>query len=78
MCPPAFLVSRRPRAGPGFVEHLCTVDITPGSAGDEATATIITDRQGFIELARGLAGERVRVEGDKNALVRLQQLFSLA
>lgn len=58
--------------------HDGTVDIVPGSAGDDASATVVTDRQGFIELALGQAGERVRVEGDADALVRLRQMFSLA
>lgn len=54
------------------------VDVERGSAGDEASATIVTDRQGFIELARGQAGERVHVEGNPDALARLKQLFALA
>jgi len=58
--------------------HDGTVDIVPGSAGDDASATVVTDRQGFIELALGQAGESVRVEGDADALVRLRQMFSLA
>jgi len=58
--------------------HDGRVDIAPGSAGDDASATIITDRQGFIELALGQAGERVHVEGDSDALARLQEMFSLA
>ena len=39
--------------------HDGTVDVTAGSAGANATIRIITDRQGFIDLARGNAGDRV-------------------
>jgi len=38
---------------------------------------IVTDRQGFIDLARGHAGDRVHIEGDADALARLQRVFSL-
>lgn len=58
--------------------HDGTVDITPGSAGTRAAVRIVTDRRGFIELARGHPGERVRMEGDADALARMQRVFSLA
>ena len=54
-----------------------TVDVTPGSAGDHASVKIVTDRQGFIDLARGHAGDGVHIEGDADALARLQRVFSL-
>jgi DNA-binding HxlR family transcriptional regulator len=54
-----------------------TVDVTPGSAGEHAAVRIVTDRQGFIELARGHAGDRVRIEGDADALARMLRVFSL-
>jgi DNA-binding HxlR family transcriptional regulator len=57
--------------------HNGTVDITPGSAGEHAMVRIVTDRQGFIELARGRPGDRVQIEGDADALARLQRVFSL-
>ncbi|WP_446219867.1 winged helix-turn-helix transcriptional regulator [Micromonospora sp. IBHARD004] len=58
--------------------HDGTVDVTSGGAGEHATLRIVTDRQGFMELARGHAGDRVRIDGDADALVRLQRVFSLA
>ena len=58
--------------------HHGTVEVTPGSAGEHAAVRIVTDRQGFIDLARGHAGNHLRVQGDPDALVRLQQVFSLA
>jgi DNA-binding HxlR family transcriptional regulator len=58
--------------------HDGTVEVTPGGAGEHASVRIVTDRQGFIDLARGDPGERVRIEGDADALARLQSLFSLA
>jgi DNA-binding HxlR family transcriptional regulator len=54
-----------------------TVDVTPGSAGEHAAVRIVTDRQGFIDLARGHASERVRIEGDADALARMLRVFSL-
>ena len=54
-----------------------TVDVTPGSAGEHAAVRIITDRQGFIDLARGHLADRVHIEGDADALARLQRVFSL-
>jgi DNA-binding HxlR family transcriptional regulator len=54
-----------------------TVDVTPGSAGEHAAVRIVTDRQGFIELARGHAGDRVQIEGDADALARMLRVFSL-
>lgn len=58
--------------------HDGTVDVTSGGAGERATLRIVTDREGLMELARGHAGERLRIEGDTDALVRLQRVFSLA
>ena len=57
--------------------HDGTVDVTPGSAGEHAAVRIITDRQGFIDLARGHLADRVHIEGDADALARLQRVFSL-
>jgi DNA-binding HxlR family transcriptional regulator len=57
--------------------HDGTVDITPGSASEHAAVRIVTDRQGFIDLARGHLGDRVHIEGDADALARLQRAFSL-
>jgi hypothetical protein len=54
-----------------------TVDITPVSAGEHAAVRILTDRRGFIELVRGHASERVRIEGDADALARMLRVFSL-
>lgn len=58
--------------------HDGTVDVTPGSAGEHASVSIVTDRQGFIDLARGHASDRLRIEGDADALDRLQRVFFLA
>lgn len=59
--------------------HHGTVDVTSGGAGEHATLRIVTDREGFMVLpARGHAGDRLRIEGDTDALVRLQRMFSLA
>ena len=58
--------------------HHGTVDITPGSAAEHASVRIVTDRQGFIDLARGHATDRLRIQGDTDALNRLQRVFSLA
>jgi hypothetical protein len=55
-----------------------TVDVTPGSAGEHAAVRILTDRQGFIDLARGHATDRLQIQGDTDALDRLQRVFSLA
>jgi SCP-2 sterol transfer family len=57
--------------------HGGALDVTPGRAA-EPTLRIITDRQGFMDLARGHPGDRVRIEGDAEAMKRLQQIFSLA
>jgi DNA-binding HxlR family transcriptional regulator len=57
--------------------HDGTVDITPGRAGEHAAVRVVTDRQGFMELARGHAGDRVRLEGDADALARMLRVFSL-
>jgi DNA-binding HxlR family transcriptional regulator len=56
--------------------HDGTVDITPGGVGQAATVRIVTDRQGFMELARGHPGDRVRIEGDPDAAATLQRVFS--
>jgi DNA-binding HxlR family transcriptional regulator len=53
-----------------------TIDITPG-AGEHAAVRVVTDRQGFMELARGHAGDRVQFEGDADALARMLRVFSL-
>jgi DNA-binding HxlR family transcriptional regulator len=57
--------------------HDGTVDVTSGGASEHVTVRIVTDRQGFMELARGQVGDRLRIEGDADALARLQQVFSL-
>jgi len=57
--------------------HDGTVDITPGGAGEHAAVRIVTDREGFIDLARGNPRARLQIEGDPDALVRLQKVFSL-
>jgi DNA-binding HxlR family transcriptional regulator len=57
--------------------HDGNVAVIPGSSGEHATLRIVTDRQGFIELARGHVGDRVHIYGDSDALARLQQIFSL-
>jgi hypothetical protein len=54
-----------------------TLAVTPGSSGQHASVRIVTDRQGFIDLARGNAAERVHVQGDPDALARMQRVFSL-
>jgi DNA-binding HxlR family transcriptional regulator len=54
-----------------------TVDIVRGGAPEHATIRIVTDRQGFMELARGESSDRVQIEGDTDALARLQRVFSL-
>jgi len=71
-------VAFRPDAAAGLEETFeIEVDGTPGSAGEHASVKIVTDRQGFIDLARGHAGDRVHIEGDADALARLQRVFSL-
>jgi DNA-binding HxlR family transcriptional regulator len=57
--------------------HDGTVEITPGSAGEHASVSVVTDRQGFIELAQGHTSDRVRIEGDADALARMLGVFSL-
>ncbi len=58
--------------------HHGTLAITPSHTSEHPTLRIITDRQGFMDLARGHPGDRLRIEGDAGALKRLQQIFSLA
>jgi DNA-binding HxlR family transcriptional regulator len=57
--------------------HDGTVQVTSGGAKEQATVRIVTDQEGFMHLAQGQAGDRVRIEGDADALNRLQQVFSL-
>lgn len=57
--------------------HDGTIDVTSGETSERAAVRIVTDRQGFIELARGRVGDNVRVDGDADALARLQRIFSL-
>jgi DNA-binding HxlR family transcriptional regulator len=52
------------------------VEITPGAA-DHATVRITTDRQGFVDLARGNHTDRVRIDGSSDALTRFQTVFAL-
>jgi hypothetical protein len=52
------------------------LDITPGGVGDAAAVRIVTERQGFMELARGHPGDRVQIEGDPDAAATLQQVLS--
>jgi DNA-binding HxlR family transcriptional regulator len=56
--------------------HNGAVDMTPGGVGDTAAVRIVTDRQGFMELARGHPGDRARIEGDADAAATLQRVFS--
>ena len=58
--------------------HHGTVEVTPGSAAEHAAVSIVTDRQGFIDLARGHTPDRLQIQGDTDALDRLQRVFSLA
>ncbi|MGH3519969.1 MAG: winged helix-turn-helix transcriptional regulator [Haloechinothrix sp.] len=53
-----------------------TLQVTPGGAGEHATLRIVTDRSGFMELARGTPRADLQVEGDRAALARLQKIFS--
>lgn len=57
--------------------HDGTVDVTPGSAGEQAAVRIVTDRPGFMDLARGNPRADLQVEGDPAALARLRKIFSL-
>ena len=54
-----------------------TVEVTPGGAGMAAAVRIATDRRGFMDFARGAGGDRVRIEGDDDAVARLRRIFSL-
>ncbi|MBO0705293.1 MAG: helix-turn-helix transcriptional regulator [Candidatus Dormibacteraeota bacterium] len=54
-----------------------SVEVTRGGAED-ATVRITTDRQGFIDLARGNPGDRVQIEGEPEAITRMRSVFSLA
>jgi DNA-binding HxlR family transcriptional regulator len=56
--------------------HDGTLDITPGVPTAPATAKIVTDRQGFMDLARGHPTHHVQIEGAPDALTRLQRIFS--
>lgn len=57
--------------------HRGKLEITP--SGDEhAAVRIVTDRQGFMALARGNPGDSVRIDGDPDALARMRGVFSLA
>ena len=57
--------------------HDGALDVTAGGVGERASVRIVTDREGFMELARGHVGDRVRIDGDPEALTRLQRAFSL-
>lgn len=54
------------------------LEITPSAGDVPAAVRIVTDRQGFMALARGNPGDRVRIEGDPDALARMRRVFSLA
>jgi hypothetical protein len=58
--------------------HDGTVEVTPGGAAEHAAVSIVTDRQGFIDPARGQATDRLQIQGSTDALDRLQRVFSLA
>lgn len=53
------------------------LELVPGTAED-AAVKLTTDRQGFIDLARGTPGGTVQIEGDSDAVRRMQRMFSLA
>jgi DNA-binding HxlR family transcriptional regulator len=52
------------------------VEVTPGAA-EHATLRIITDRQGFIDLARGNHTDLVHIDGPPDAAARFQTVFTL-
>jgi len=52
-----------------------TVEVTPGETTGRAAVRIVTDRQGFVDLARGTS-DHARIDGDPDALMRLRQIFS--
>jgi DNA-binding HxlR family transcriptional regulator len=58
--------------------HDGAVEVTPGGTDERPAVRIVTDRPGFTDLARGRPGDRVQVEGDTDALVRFQRVFSLS
>lgn len=55
--------------------HDGAVEVKPG-VSDRAAVRLVTDRRGFTELAGGHRGDRVQVEGDTDAVTRLQRMFS--
>jgi DNA-binding HxlR family transcriptional regulator len=57
--------------------HDGTVEVAPAGTGENAAATIVTDRPGFMALARGNPRADLQVEGDPAALARLRRIFSL-
>jgi DNA-binding HxlR family transcriptional regulator len=54
-----------------------TLNVSPGGAADRARLRISTDREGFMDLARGDTDARLRVEGDPDVLTRFRRIFSL-
>lgn len=56
--------------------HDGSVDVTPGRIAERPAVSVVTDRRGFIDLARGGA-HTARVEGDTAALDRLRKIFRL-
>lgn len=56
--------------------HDGTLEVTPGGTREAAAVRIVTDRRGFTDLATGHPGDRVHIEGDTEALKRLQRIFS--
>jgi DNA-binding HxlR family transcriptional regulator len=57
--------------------HDRTVWVIPGGPDDTVSLRIVTDRRGFIDLARGHLSDRVHIHGDRQAVARLQRVFSL-
>lgn len=53
------------------------VVVTPDDGSAHAAVRIVTDRQGFMELARGNVGDSVHIDGDIEALARMQRIFAL-
>jgi DNA-binding HxlR family transcriptional regulator len=54
-----------------------TIDVTQGAPSGPVALRIRTDARGFMDLARGNSTDRLQIDGDPDALNRLQQLFSL-